>query len=73
MNQAADRFQIMHASRALIGQKLIKATTNEPPAAYDLAQHLYAAGAIDVEVRDTQTGKLYSIASFKQEFGVQDA
>lgn len=71
MNQTAARFHIMHASRALVGRPFLKATTDEPLAAYDLAKHLTDTGAPGVEIHDTQSGKAYDLAAFSKQFSVQ--
>ncbi len=70
---ASARFYITQVSRALVGQPMLKATTNEPEAAYDLAKHLIDGGGTGVQIRDSQTQKFYTLESFSREFGVTDA
>jgi len=71
VSQTAHRFQIMHASRALMGRPFLKATTNEPEAAFDLAKHLIDGGAEGVQIHDVQAGKSYDLAAFSRAFRVQ--
>lgn len=66
MSQNKERYQVMHYLRA-INSPMVRAAAEQPKQAYEAGKFLQKEGAIQVQIQDALTGKIYDLPDFAKE------
>lgn len=66
MTQNKERYQVMHFMRT-INSPMVRATAEKPNQAYEAGKFLQKEGAVQVQIHDAATGKIYDLPAFAKE------